>query len=227
MGSYYGAATPEKLLDSFCKNLERAADYKASYAVVHVGHLEFEEIFTRSYRFGSREILSAGASFLNAVSSRFPHGEPPVTLAFENLWTTGLTFRSEEEVRYFSDLLTFDNWIFLLDTGHLMNGLDVRDEPEGIRKVMSTLELLSDETIGRIRAVHFQCSTSGTYQETHLGHTPPPSFVKMVYREKLDELRELIPRIDEHRPFSDPACRRIIDLVQPDFLVHELKTDSP
>jgi hypothetical protein len=125
-------------------------------------------------------------------------------------------------VRFFSDLLSFDNWIFVLDTGHLMNGLDVRDEREGIGKVLQTLTGLSDETIDKIQAVHFQCSTSGQYQQTHLGCSPPASFRTMSYREKIDELMRHLPYIDEHRPFSDPSCRKIIDLVEPGILVHEL-----
>jgi hypothetical protein len=190
--------------------------------VVHVSHLELEEVFTQSYRYESREILSAVASFFNTICSRYPNGEPPVTLTFENLWSCGLTFRSEEEVQYFTDLLTFDNWMFVLDTGHLMNGLKATNESEGIQKILRTLGLLSDETMEKIRAVHFHCSTSGEYQKTHLPRNPPASFSTMSYREKVNILSMYRRDIDEHRPFSDSACREIIGMIHPDYLVHEL-----
>jgi len=222
LASYYCAPTPEKLQDTFCRNLGRAADFAAAYAVVHVSHLELEEVFTQSCRYESREILSAVASFFNTICSRYPNGEPPVTLAFENVRSCGLTFRSRDEVEYFTGLLTFDNWMFVLDTGHLMNGLNVTNESEGIQKVLRTLGLLSDETLKKVRAVHFHCSTSGEYQKTHLPRNPPASFSTMSFREKVNILSPYRRNIDQHRPFSDSASRVIIEMIQPDYLVHEL-----
>lgn len=223
---YYGASTPQGLLHTFRKNIERAVSLGATYGVLHVSHVELEEVFTQTFRYSSKEILSAAALFVNAACSHYRNGEPPVTLAFENLWWPGLTFRSEEEIQYFTGLLNFDNWIFVLDTGHLMNGLHVRSEQEGIRKVISALELLSDETIEKIRSVHMQCSTSGAYQQTHLKCSPPPSFSTISYGEKMIELWRHIPHIDEHLPYSDCSCSGILDLVQPEYLVHEFITRS-
>ena len=223
---YYGAATPEALLNSFQTNVERAKNLGAAYGVLHVSHVELEEVYTHSFRYNSKEILSTAASFVNTVCSNYPNGEPPVTLAFENLWWPGLTFLSEEEIQYFTDLLDFENWMFILDTGHLMNGLDVRNEQDGIKKVVSTIEMLSDKTIEKIRAVHMQCSTSGAYQQTYLKCSPPPSFSLMSYSDKMIDLMQHIPLIDEHRPYSDRSCKKIIDLVQPEFLVHEFITHS-
>ena len=185
MASYYCASTPEKLQDSFCRNLCRATDFAAAYAVVHVSHLELEEVFTQSCRYGSREILSAVASFFNTICSRYPSGEPPVTLAFENVRSWGLTFRSRDEVEYFTGLLTFDNWMVVLDTGHLMNGLKVKIESEGIQDVLRTLSLLPGETMKKVRAVHFHCSTSGEYQKSHLPRNPPVSFSTLSFRENV------------------------------------------
>ena len=169
---------------------------------------------------------AAAASFVNTACSRYPHREPPVTLSFEILWLSGLTFRSEEEIQEFTDLLTINNWMFILDTGHLMNGLQVRNEQEGIQKVRTALENLSEETIDRIRAIHFQCNTSGNYQYNHLGRNPPAAFSKKTYREKMNELMQHLPYIDEHRPFSVPQCREIIDIVRPRILIHEFVSQS-
>lgn len=223
---YYGAATPQGLLDTFRRNIERAANLNGAYGVLHVSHVELEEVYTQTFRYNSKEVLSAAASFVNTACSHYRNGEPPITLAFENLWWPGLTFRSEEEIQYFTGLLNFDNWMFVLDTGHLMNGLNVRSEQEGIRKVISALTLLSDETMEKIRAVHMQCSTSEAYQQTHLRCSPPPSFSSLSYGEKMVELMQHIPHIDEHRPYSQNPCTEILDLVQPKYLVHEFITRS-
>jgi len=223
---YYGAKTKPELLQAFQENIEKAANLQAAYGVLHISHVELEDVYTHSFHYNSKEILSTAASFVNTVCSEYPNGEPPVTLAFENLWWPGLTFRSEEDIRYFTDLLNFENWMFLLDTGHLMNGLNVINEHEGIQKVISALESLSDETIERIGAIHMHCSTSGAYQQTHLNCSPPPSFSAMSYGEKMIDLMQHIPNIDEHRPYSDSSCTEIIDFVQPGFLVHEFITRS-
>ncbi len=42
----------------------------------------------------------------------------------------------------------------------------------------------------------------------------------------MTDLMQHIPHIDEHRPYSDGSCREIIDLVQPEYLVHEFVTRS-
>lgn len=223
---YYGAYGPYDLLERFSDNLAYASGLHARYAVLHASHVELEDVFTGACRYSSEEILSRVASCMNALCSRFPGGEPPVPIAFENLWWPGLTFQSDEELQTFSDLLEFDNWFYLLDTGHLMNRILVSSEEEGIARVLSTLEHLSSETRERIRAIHLQCSTSGTYQRTRLRCPPPQGFSTMSYGEKISRLFPHIHGIDEHRPFTDPACAEIIDLVHPEYLVHEFITGS-
>ena len=223
---YYGAKGPGTLLSTFCTRLNEAAGLHANYGVLHVSHVELDEVYTQKFKRSSQEILFAAASFVNAVAATYHKGEPPVPIAFENLWWPGLTFQSEEDVQYFTELLQFDNWLFLLDTGHLMNHLQVCNEAEGISKVISTLKGLSPETRERIRSVHLQCSTSGPYQHNHLYRSPPDGFASMPYPRKMTELMQHIPHIDEHRPFSDTGCREIIDLINPDYLVHEFITQS-
>ncbi len=223
---YYGAENPENLLFTFRKNLDRAESLQAAYAVFHISHVELPEVYTRSHRYRSRDVLETAASFLNAVCSGYPGGEPPVTLAFENLWWPGLTFLSDEDTRFFADLLRFRNWIFLLDTGHLMNAMAVHNEQEGIRNVLKALDLLSDITIEKIKAVHLQCSTPGTYLDHTLPPSPPPGFDDMTYLDKISCLMDHIPHIDEHRPFSDPDCGKILACINPDRVVHEFITRS-
>lgn len=223
---YFGALTRHGLVTVFREYLDRAAQLSAAYGVLHLSHVELEEVFTRRFRYTSREVLHAAAVFLNEVCSVYPGGNPPVTLAFENLWWPGLTFRSDAEIREFTRLLAFDNWIFLLDTGHLMNSLGTARESEGILGVCETITSLSPEIVSRIRAVHLQCSVSGTYYSQQVSRTPPEGFSAMPYGEKMGVLMEHIPRIDEHRAFGDPACKKILELIQPDVLVHEFVTRS-
>jgi hypothetical protein len=224
IASHYGAPTPERLMERFCRNLGQAASFRAAYAVVHASHYEPEETGTQPGRYRPREILAATASFANTLASRYPGGEPPVTLAFENLWFPGLTFLAPGDAEYFTGLLTFDNWIFLLDTGHMMSALQSRSEHEGIRDVIRVIERLPVATRQRIRAVHLHCSTPGEHQEAE---SPPLALDGMPYRKRARALADYHRKIDEHRPFSDPTCRKIVAMLRPDFLVHEFVANSP
>jgi len=223
---YYGADNPHSLLTKFRSLLDTAANLDADYGVLHISHVELDEVYTQTFNKTTKEILSYAASFVNTTAASYPHGEPPVPIAFENLWWPGLTFQYEEDIRYFVDLLEFDNWIFLLDTGHLMNRFQIETEKKGIEKVVSTLLGLSTEIRDRIRSIHLQCSTSGAYQKKWLHCSPPYGFGSMSYLEKMTCLMEHIPHIDEHRAFSDRSCTDIIDLINPDYLVHEFITRS-
>jgi hypothetical protein len=224
IAAHYGAATRAGLMERFRHNLARAAAYRAAYAVIHASHSEPGEPGTLPVRYGSREILASAASFANALAKRYPGGEPPVTLAFENLWSPGLTFLSPGDTEYFTGLLAFDNWILVLDTGHLMNALQSGCEREGIRDVIRAVGRLPVSSRRRIRAVHLHCSTSGNYQRAHACLPVHPG---MTHHEKARVLEAHRRRIDEHRPFADPACRKIIAMLRPEFVVHEFVASTP
>src|SRR5690606_12046027 len=133
----------------------------------------------------------------------------------------GLTFLSQAEVDFFTEKLEFDNWIFVLDTGHMMNAGDIRTEQNGIKYVISALDGLSKRTIQRIGSVHFQCSTSGAFQREHFFREPPSGFSSLSYGDQISLLMPMVANLDEHRPFTSPDCHRIIRKIKPDFLVHE------
>jgi len=223
---YYGAASQESLIQTFCANLKNAKQLGAAYAVFHITHIELEDFFTRNHRYSSFEVLSSAASFLNVVCRNFWRGGPPVTLGFENLWWPGLTFLSQEEIDYFTKQLAFDNWIFVLDTGHMMNALNVSHEEEGIFQVLSQIAQLSHATRQRIKSVHFQCSVSGIYQKEHCFCDPPFGFAELPYAQQISQLMPMIAEIDQHRPFTNGACFRILEILKPEYVVHEFTSTS-
>lgn len=223
---FFGARDQESLTRSFQSLLREADSLSAKYAVFHISHIELPDIYTGDHRYTSEQVLSASAEFLNRVCSEYKNGEPPVTIGCENLWWNGLTFSRPEETEYFMDSLEFDNWAFVLDTGHLMNRLSVTDESAGIREVVHLAESLPDSIVERIKSVHLQCSTSGFFQKDFHSEKAPAGFESMSYMEKISHLIPYISQIDEHRAFSDPASREIISTLEPDYLVHEFVTRS-
>ncbi len=223
---YFGGKQPVDLLENFINNLNHAALLHPAYAVFHVTHIELDEFFTRKHRYTTKEVLATTVSFLNTVSSQFPDGEPPVTIALENLWWPGLTFGSPEEVKYLEDKLEFNNWHYILDTGHMMNMLCVDNEREGIDHILQLLKRLPNSTIERIRSVHLQCSTSGTFQKENFFCEPPVGFNDFPYIDQLSILMPLVAQLDQHRAFTDPKCREIVEFIKPDYIVHEFTSTN-
>ena len=69
-----------------------------------------------------------------------------------------------------------------------------------------------------VRGVHMSCSLSGAYQRS-LSHQVP---------EKLDmeTIWKHIGNIDQHKAFQTEAAKRILETIQPEYVVHEVGYDS-
>ncbi|MBN1167189.1 MAG: hypothetical protein JXA44_08700 [Methanospirillaceae archaeon] len=197
-----------------------------SYGTFHLCDITIPEYFTRNHSYSSRTVLASAARFFNAMASQFPGSEPPVRIAFENLWWPGLTYYKNKEVLMFMDLLEFDNWCLLLDTDHIMNGLCVCSEEEGIQKCIDTLSHLSDRVIGAIDAVHLHNSASAAYQKEHYFCEPPAACINRSYASRMSAIIDTVTRLDEHRPFTLPGCAEILKIVSPSFVTHEFLSNT-
>lgn len=204
-----------------------AASLNPAYAVFHVSHVEAADVFTRQYHYTDFDVIEATADLLNAVAATFPGGEPPVRLFFENLGWPGLTFIATEPAEWLAERLTFDNWAFVLDTGHLMTTTpQVVTEDQGIDYVLHAIESLSPAVRRRIEGVHFHCSLSGDYHQEQLKAGLPAGFYNLSLAERRGLANLHAMRLDEHRPFTQPRCRAIIEAIQPHFLTHEFLSET-
>jgi len=218
----FGGGSRGEVIDTFRKALDNAHVLEASYAVFHVSYAELEQVYTRSFDCTDYDVLETTAEFLNEAVSVYPGGEPPVRLFFENLWWPGLTFLDPMNVEYFASLLDFDNWAFVLDTGHLMNAtMKCDDENCSINVVLDVLSNHSPEFIKRIEGMHFHCSLSGEFMRRSMGMELPEGFESLPFHERLMSVMEILNQMDHHMPFSSENCSRIVDMVSPDFLTHE------
>lgn len=199
----------------------QAAALRPEYAVFHVGHLTLEESFTRRYTFSAEAVVNATIDLLNATAATFPGGEPPVRLWLENLWWPGLTFADPALAEAFVQRLRFENWGFVLDTGHLINTCpDVADEDAAVDLVLERLALLSPQARARIEGLHLSLSLSGPYQRG--APALPDGFGALPFAERYVLARDHVARIDEHRPFTTPRCREIVAAARPRVITHEL-----
>ncbi|MBP1910543.1 TIM barrel protein [Methanolobus bombayensis] len=218
----FGGSSRDEVISTFRQALDNAHTLDAAYAVFHVSYAEIEQVYTRCFDCTDYDVLDTTAEFLNEAVSVYPGGEPPVRLFFENLWWPGLTFLDPMNVEYFASLLEFDNWAFVLDTGHLMNAtMGCEDEDCSIDVVLDLLSSHSEEFIKRIEGMHFHCSLSGEFMRSSMDLELPEGFSSLSFHERLMSVMEILNQMDEHMPFTNERCSKIVDMVAPEYLTHE------
>lgn len=213
----YGGCSKEDVICNFRQTLMNAVSLEAAYGVFHVAYSEPSYIFAREFECTDIDVFRTTADFLNKSVADFPNGEPPVRLFFENLWWPGLTLLDPSAVLQFTEMLEFDNWAFVLDTGHLIAAVgNCFQEDRGVDAVLNVLSRHNDAIIDRIEGIHFHCGMSGGYAHNKFEGCYDPDDENMFF-----EAMKYVNIIDPHQPFTSERCREIVDFVSPDFLTHE------
>ncbi|MCT4644760.1 MAG: sugar phosphate isomerase/epimerase [Carboxylicivirga sp.] len=217
-----GGETSVEMTDNLAKLWINAKSYNADYAVMHACHVELEHAFDRRYTYSNMDVLKSVAALLNSTAKKFPAGEPPITLGLENLWWPGLTFLNHKETLAFMEMLEFDNWHFVLDTGHLFNAtLKIESEARAIDFFDNWIHKLPQEIYNRIKTIHLSYSGSMRYQKETMLAGVPENFNKMRFSEKYTQARNNASNIDKHHPFSSNKIYDCLDQLNADTLVHE------
>jgi len=220
-----GGKNSIEMIASQKKLWEYAAHFQPAHAVLHGAHVELEHAFTRDFTYKSTEVLSGFSDMLNRTAQEFNGGEPPVTLAIENLWWPGLDFLFPAETDDFASRLDFSNWNLLLDTGHLMNtNIALRDEDEAIDFVLDRISRLSKDIQGKINSVHLNLSLSGEYQTKQVMAGLPTGWSGLSHAEKYSTARKHVLQIDQHLPFQSKRVKEIIQELKPENVIHEFIT---
>ncbi|WP_425060021.1 hypothetical protein SCACP_06650 [Sporomusa carbonis] len=213
----YGGTTREAWLDAYRDNIRTAKQAGAKYAVFHVSHARTPELFNWQFSVSDREVIEATIQVVNELADEIPDD---MTLLFENLWWPGLTLKDKDLTALLLDGVKHRNIGIMLDTGHLMNtNPELRAEAEGVDYILETLSQLGRYS-RYIRGIHLHCSLSGEYVKYSKNN------VRRDPQYTLAEVMTHVLKIDEHLPFSTPAVQRILDYVQPDYLVHEFMKNS-
>lgn len=210
VSEYYGSSHYEGWLQYVKENVRAALKEEPEYLVWHVSEATNEECFTFRFKQDDEAVLKAAADVFNHVSSEIP---ADTIVLFENLWWPGLRLTDKNMVEYFFSLIDHKNVGIMLDTGHLMStNPKIKTEQDGVEYILETIRALG-EAASLIRGIHLSCSLSGEYVE---------SFDREYRVEEMPErLFHHIGSIDQHRPFTDSAIQEVIELVQPEYLVHE------
>ncbi len=202
-------------------NIERAIMYASSlhpaHGVFHACNTDITEVFHRTYSRRDSYVVDALCDMINEVITRFPGGEPPFRMVFENLWWPGLRLLDDSGFRILERRLEFDDWGICLDTGHMMSCLPTESQEDGIDMLIDVFHGYPQDMIDRISGVHLHWSASAEYRRTF-----EEKELYLPYSDYLRDANIHVSKIDMHRPFTDPRCRELIDILAPEYVIHEM-----
>ena len=100
----------------------------------------------------------------------------------------------------------------------MMNCLpDIYTEQDGIAALEGIFSRYCDELIDRVVTVHFHWSASYPYRRDYVEKRPGDDIISYI-----SEAFGHISRIDQHMPFSDPRCNRLLEILRPEYVTHEM-----
>ena len=215
---YYGSLDVADWVEGWRENLRRASECQPQYLVFHVAHNCTSEMYTRAFSVTDEEVIRAAIELVNAIAGEIPRG---CKLLFENLWWPGLPFQNPQLAAELLARVSYPDTGFMLDTGHLMNtNLDLQSEAEGAAYVQKIYHELG-ELGKRVYGIHLHQSLSGAYtremMRRHVGWKTPLDWQTAM---------DYVMHVDQHQPFHTDAARRIVETVQPMYLVHEFQHRS-
>lgn len=218
---YYGFESPDAMITYYKKEFKGAKKLQAEYMVYHVSNASFEDIFTYNHKYHSRLVMTAAIELINQVFV----GDGPLLL-FENLMWPGLTYTDPLLTQWFYDQIAYKNKGFVLDISHLMaTNSTVKSEEEGIAYVHEVLDSMGS-LVAHIKAIHLNKTIAGAYLQEDHSEQHRRFLASTDMMERYEIIHQHITQIDGHMPFDHPGVMTIIQRVQPDYLVYELKANS-
>lgn len=212
----YGALDRDGWVSVIRKNIQAALAEKPRYLVWHVQDCATEEAFTWHFHHDDWEVLRCTASLYQEVKEIIPDG---VRVLFENIFWPGLYKLEPEKLDYFFTRLDDAAHTGLMfDSGHYMiTNPYLQTEGEAARYIEKMVKSLGDmRTL--VKGIHLSCSLSGAY----IRHFP-----RIVPKTLTDEvIMKHISSLDHHDPFQTRAAREIVELIEPDYVTHELFGDT-
>ena len=217
---YYSAETPEEFAQNRRRELIDSADKGIRYAVFHVSHTQFEHCYTGRYTYTDEEIVDAYIQMMNAV---LRDAKPDYALLFENHWFPGLTFLDEKLAMRLLEKIDHPNTGFVLDTSHLTNtNPKIKTEEEAIDYILYVLDRMG-EAAGYIRTIHLNNSAGAMARVLELKEEFRQDG---NYEDMLIGVMKYVCGMDPHKPVTNAGIRRIIDRVQPEYMVYELASTT-
>ena len=217
---FYGAKTPDELLNGWREELEIAHKTGVKYVVFHVAECTLGETQTYKPLHSDEEVCDAACEIINRLLDGKPY---KFYFLVENLWWSGFTMTKPAVTKRLLDGIHYQNKGIMLDTGHLLHtNLDLVSQDQGVRYIHSVLDHMGD-LAGWIRGIHLNQSITGDYVKSVLRQ---PFSLEGSYWDRLGRLYSHILRIDCHRPFTASGVPGLIERLDPAFLTLEFISTS-
>lgn len=215
--SMYGSDNPDILLQNFISDLKRAISLNAKYVVFHISDVSIEEGYTYKFEHTDDDVIDACTYLINEMLKSV---DTDIYFLVENLWWAGFRFTDIKKTEKLLSQINYKNKGIMLDTGHLLNtNPDLVDEESGIDYIKQMLELHKD-FLPYIKGLHLNKSLSGKYIKDALKKQLKP--IGKDYFEQFMNSYSHILKIDQHKPFTSERINEVIEIINPEFVVHEL-----
>lgn len=218
--NYYRATNREEFLKPYQDDMDYAEAMGAEYAVFHINDVSNEEVLTYEWEHTNREVIVAAAEIINELTrGRNYHFK----LLLENLFTPGMTLLNPSETELMLNLVNYENKGIVMDTGHLMCApQNITEEEQGIDFVLQTVKN-HGELAKYIKALHLHQSTTGNFvADLKTRNIIPEKDFYALWAQSYN----VILNIDQHRPFTSPRVQEILELVEPEFVCHEISAKN-
>ena len=218
--NYYRATNREEFLKPYQDDMDYAEAMGAEYAVFHINDVSNEEVLTYEWEHANREVIVAAAEIINELTrGRNYHFK----LLLENLFTPGMTLLNPNETELMLNLVNYENKGIVMDTGHLMCApQNITEEEQGIDFVLQTVKN-HGELAKYIKALHLHQSTTGNFvADLKTRNIIPEKDFYALWAQSYN----IILNIDQHRPFTSPRVQEILELVEAEFVCHEISAKN-
>lgn len=214
----YGGTSKERILEFVRDELKFADSMGAEYVVFHAGSSTSREVFTYQFTHPDEVVVDALADIINQVLDGTDYS---FYFLVENLPWSGMRFTNPEVTRRLIDKIHYPKKGIMLDTGHLMcTNPDITTQEEGIEYIYKCLNE-HGELRHYIKGVHFHQSLSGPYVKSVLANPP---VLPDNYKDRINMAYSHVFKIDEHRPFTCPGVKELIEFINPEYLTYEFIT---
>ena len=218
--SYYRATNREEFLKPYQEDMDYAEAMGAEYAVFHINDVSNEEILNYEWEHTNKQVITAAAEIINALTKGKNYH---FKLLLENLFTPGMTLLDPKETELMLSLVEYKNKGIAMDTGHLMCApQNITEEEQGIDFVLQTVKN-HGELAHYIKALHLHKSTTGDFVANLKKQTIIP---EKDFYDRWTQSYNVILQIDRHQPLTSPRAAEILELVQPEFVCHEISAKN-
>ncbi len=222
---FYQAKDKEALIDIYGQQLKKAHELGVEYVVYHVGDTTLKDL----YNFDPLKIdaakqlrlLDETVDFVNTLYERFG-AFMDYDFLFENLTIGGMSLLDTDFPTALLDQVKIPNIGIVLDTGHLTNtNLKLKSQAEACNYILDVLDN-NRAILPHIKGMHINCSVQTRRIFFDEVNKNSPLNKDASYLDQFAQVYGLIGKVDMHLPFDDAAIQRVVDCIQPDFIVNEL-----